>query len=236
MTVKQSVHRLLHRFGFDIVNTRFQQRLINFIDAYKIELVLDVGANVGQFASSLRGEGYRGRIMSFEPISQAFAALSAAAANDPAWQTHHFALGDAPGQSTIHVAASTVFSSILNTRDTASRFAEAAVTREETIEVRRLDDVCPAITGNTLLKIDTQGYERHVLDGAPRTLSKVKGVLMELPAVHLYEDTWELHEAMAYMAHAGFVPAQFHPVSYHTDGVSLLEMDCLFRRRDDRGD
>ena len=61
--------------------------------------------------------------------------------------------------------------------------------------------------------------------------------LMELPIVHLYQGTWQFHEAIEFMADAGFVPAQIHPVNFHsTDRVSLIEVDCLFRpRRPARG-
>jgi hypothetical protein len=64
-------------------------------------------------------------------------------------------------------------------------------------------------------------------------LPRIKAVLMELPVIHLYKGTWQLHEAIAFMASLGFVPAQIHPVNYHSaDAVSLVEVDCLFRARD----
>jgi FkbM family methyltransferase len=45
---------------------------MDFIENRGINLVLDVGANVGQFGLSLRNRGYAGQIMSFEPVSDAF--------------------------------------------------------------------------------------------------------------------------------------------------------------------
>jgi hypothetical protein len=93
------------------------------------------------------------------------------------------------------------------------------------------------LSGNTLLKIDTQGYERQVLEGARNVLPMMTAVLLELPIVHLYEETWRFYEALEFMATAGFIPAQIHPVNYHSlDEVSLVEVDCLFRRRDARLD
>jgi hypothetical protein len=63
-------------------------------------------------------------------------------------------------------------------------------------------------------------------------MPRLKGILMELPVIHLYEDTWQCHEALEFMAAAGFVPAQIHPVNYHSkDSVSHVEVDCLFRPR-----
>lgn len=114
---------------------------------------------------------------------------------------------------------------------------KAAVTRTEMIEVRQLDQVYPKVSGNTLLKIDTQGYERQVLEGARSLLPTLKGVLMELPIVHLYEGTWGFHDAIEFMTDAGFVLAQIDPVNFHsTDRVSVIEVDCLFRPRDPRVD
>jgi len=123
---------------------------------------------------------------------------------------------------------------LLSCADAAAEFAEAAViTYPGEIEVRTLNEIVSALSDNTLLKIDTQGYEKQVLEGGRQTLSSLKGVLMELPIVHLYEGTWQFHEAIAYMAANDFVPAQIHPVNFHRkDEVSLVEVDCLFRPRD----
>ena len=89
------------------------------------------------------------------------------------------------------------------------------------------------LNGNILLKIDTQGYEKHVIEGGKATIQRVKGVFMELPLIHLYEGNWKFHDAVKYMDDLGFVPAQIHPTNYHSrDRVSLVEVDCLFRPRE----
>lgn len=232
--VKQIIQRILRPFGVELRRTRSDPDLMAFIRDRAIDMVLDVGANVGQFGTGLRAGGYRGRIVSFEPISDVYETLTAKATSDRDWTTNNYALGAKSEQATIHVSDLSVFSSILPSTRAATRFdAAAAVARTETIEVRTLDDVCRGVSGNVLLKIDTQGFERQVLQGGRSVLSMMKGILMELPIVHLYEDTWRLHEAIEFMAEAGFVPAQIHPVNFHSaDPVSLLEVDCLFRRRD----
>ncbi len=82
------------------------------------------------------------------------------------------------------------------------------------------------------LKIDTQGYERPILDGAREVLSQVVGVQLELPLVHLYENTWSLGDALVYMGDAGFVLAQLTPVNCLREGpVSAIEINGVFRRR-----
>jgi hypothetical protein len=86
--------------------------------------------------------------------------------------------------------------------------------------------------GGILLKIDTQGYERQVIEGAQQTISRTAGILLELPVIHTYRGEWRFHEALEYMSEAGFVPAQIQAVGYHgMDNVSAVEFDCLFRPR-----
>ena len=206
--------------------------VIDFINDREIDTVLDVGANVGQFGGTLRAKGYRGKISSFEPVKSAYESLSTRASADRNWEVNNFALGASAGEATINVSDSSVFSSILPSNGELKKFdSGSAVSHTEVIKVKTLDDVAASLSGKVLLKVDTQGYEQQVLEGGPKTLAQVKGVLMELPIVNLYEGTWRFHEALKFMSLAGFTIAQLHPVNYHSeDRVSLVEVDCLFRR------
>jgi FkbM family methyltransferase len=221
------------RLGIIHLGRRRVQDLIDFIQDRQIDLVIDVGANIGQFGASLRAEGYRGRIVSFEPVESEFQTLAKKAAADGNWEAHHCGLGAVSGEAVINVAELTVFSSILASTGAAARHdSRTTIQRTETIRISTLDEVAANLTGSILLKIDTQGYERQVIEGGRQTISRVKGILMELPIIHVYEGEWQFHEAVKFMAEAGFVPAQIQPVGYHgKDKVSLIEVDCLFRPR-----
>jgi FkbM family methyltransferase len=206
---------------------------MDFIHARQIDVVIDVGANIGQFGESLRADGFRGRIVSFEPVESAFQTLSRKALADGNWEAHHCGLGAASGEAILHVTELSVFSSILPLAAIAAQHDNrTAIERTETIQVHTLDQVANELSGKILLKIDTQGYEKQVIEGGRQTISRVKGILMELPIIHLYEGEWQFHEAVRFMAEAGFVPAQIQPVNYHgEDNVSLVDVDCLFRPR-----
>jgi len=213
------------------VGRRRVRDLIDFIENREIDLVIDVGANVGQFGESLRTNGYKGKIVSFEPIEAAFKILSQKAAKDRNWEVHHCGLGATKGEAAIHVSELTVFSSILDLTKIASLHDKRiAVQRTEMIKIETLDDVTANLQGEILLKIDTQGYEKQVIEGGRQLITRVKGILMELPVIHVYEGEWQFHEAAKFMADAGFVPAQIQPVNFHgLDNVSLVDVDCLFR-------
>lgn len=109
----------------------------------------------------------------------------------------------------------------------------SAVNYVENIDVLRLDDICPLRPSDrAFLKIDTQGFEKEVLAGAPIALKSFLGILIEIPVVHMYENVWSFEEAVAFMKSVGFVPAQIRPVNFlwRQDPVCVSEFDCLFRR------
>jgi FkbM family methyltransferase len=233
--VKRSIRRSLRWFGLDVRRVGPQSPdLADFLAARQVDVVLDVGANVGQFGQGLRGRGYRGEIVSFEPIESVFRELKTVAERDGNWQAHHLALGAATGRALLNVSRASVFSSILDQSPAAQRFdAEAAVARQEEVAVACLDELFTPFRNRTVfLKIDTQGYERPILEGAREALSQVVGVQLELPLVHLYKETWTLADALVYLDAAGFVLAQLTPVNcLKEDPVSAVEVDGVFRRR-----
>jgi FkbM family methyltransferase len=144
-----------------------------------------VGANAGQFAHRLRRDlGFEDRICCFEPLSVPFRSLQSRSAEDPDWQAFNFALGDVEGSATINVAANSESSSLLEMLPShveaapRSRFVDT-----EDVEIRTLDaifdDLCRS-GEDVYLKIDTQGFEGRVLQGADRSLPKIDTVQVEM--------------------------------------------------------
>ncbi len=193
---KKIIRKIIHSLGFDLhrltpsSNPAFQ--LLKAINRFEIDLVLDVGANVGQFASEIRSIGYKGNIVSFEPLLAAHQALSKATSRDSKWHVHpRCALGDYDGEIEINIAGNSVSSSVLHMTELHSLVAkDSAYVGVESVPIRRLGSVAPeylAKSRRPFLKIDTQGFEWQVLDGARETLPHVQGVLCELSLVPLYE-------------------------------------------------
>lgn len=193
---KRLLRRALNSAGFDfhrwtpLSNPDLQ--LWQALQVFQIDLILDVGANVGQFAAKMRQVGYRGTIVSFEPLSAAHAKLSEAAAHDTDWHVHsRVAVGATDGAAEINIAANSVSSSLLPmTNIHQSAAAGSGYVGAESVAVRRLDSVAPEYLARAkavFLKIDAQGFEWQILDGASATLPCVQGILCELSLVPLYE-------------------------------------------------
>ncbi len=232
-TLNRVLKPIYKRLGVLHLGKRRVRDIFDFIADREIEVVIDVGANIGQFGESLRAGGYRGRIVSFEPVASSFQTLSKRAAKDGNWEVHQCGLGAAPGVAVLNVSELSVFSSIMETTDVASlQDKRIAVDHTEEISLRTLDEVAAGISGKIFLKVDTQGYERKTMEGGLQTMPRLLGILLELPVIHAYKGSWRFDEAIKFMGDAGFVPAQILPVNYHTmDNVSAVEFDCLFRPR-----
>ncbi len=231
--MNRAIRAAYRRLGVIHVGRRRVRDLMDFIESRKIDTVIDVGANIGQFGESLRADGYRGKIISFEPTKAVFQILSGKAAADGKWEARQCGLGAAPGTAVLHASELSVFNSVLELSSAAALHDNRmAVDHTEEIPIFTLDQVAGPLPGNTLLKIDTQGYERQVLEGGRQTIERVAGILMELPVIHTYRGEWQFHEAVKFMSDLGFVPAQIQAVGYHgQDTASAVEFDCLFRPR-----
>ena len=234
--LKRIAHRSLQSVGWDVrrVGNFREPSLVDFLRCQAIDLVLDVGANEGQFAAGLREAGYAGEIVSFEPISAVFAKLAAHAAGARGWTARRLALGDRVGTAEIAVTEHSVYSSLKPHAAwrRGGQNPDTAVIGTESVELTTLDRIFAPFAGRAVfLKIDTQGFEQQVLAGAAESLQKITAVQLELSIVHFYEQVWPLTEAIGFMERAGFVIAQLRPVDYLAGTASLAEIDCVFRRQ-----
>ena len=207
------------------------QRLIR---DFGVDLVIDVGANRGQFAGSIR-RFYSGPILSFEPVSVAFDALSETATSDFGLHVRKLALGDRTADMTIHVADRPSSSSMLSVNEYgAARFGSGSVpTREEVVPVRRLDDVLTELADTVqgrrmFLKLDTQGYDLNVFRGLGSRVRDVVAVLSEVSLIPIYEGMPHWTESIAEYEASEFGVVGLYPITH--DHGRVIEYDCLLQR------
>jgi FkbM family methyltransferase len=235
--IKQMIHRGLRLFGADVHRyahtlPAVRRRTLNELG---IDLVLDVGANQGQYARELRRSGYSGRIVSFEPLPEAFDHLAEAFSSDPLWEGHQLALGETDGRTQINVSGNSVSSSVLEmSSEMVAAVPAAAYAGSREVTLCRLDTIVERILGlqkNVYLKMDVQGYERAVLTGARRTLDRVAAIESELSLLPLYRGQALFHEVTAYLIDAGFEPIWLEKGLIDPRSGHLLELDAVFIRR-----
>lgn len=243
-SAKMAAHRLFNRLGFDIVklsssNADFSRHLMNVIDAYHIDCVIDVGANSGQYGAFLREIGYKGHIVSFEPVSAVFGLLKERCQNDAKWSCHKLALGDRNEEKIINVYKSTVFSSFL----TANAYSKGIwqsledVT-PEAVKVVRLEDVYEALIGSLgckrcMLKLDTQGYDKLAFEGARGCLGHVHALQSELSLIPVYDGMTDVYDVLKEFHDANFYISGMYPIN-RDESLAVIEYDCVLVRREPR--
>ena len=213
-------------------NTR---RLLQVLDHHAIDTVIDVGAHRGEYAQRLRRGGYTGRIVSFEPQSAAHAVLDVEAAGDPDWEVApRIALGKSDVPVTLKLSAETDMSSVLDfTKDMAALLDSSAYVGSEVASQARLEAVFPrwVRSGDTvLLKVDTQGSERDVLEGARRILGRVALIQVELSIVPVYRGEVGFVDMITWLETLDFTPVLFLPGYFNRRTARLIGMDGVFVR------
>jgi FkbM family methyltransferase len=233
VTLGLRLRRLARHFGLEV--TRYRPaggRRNALLTKHGIETVLDVGANQGQYGLELRQFGYRGKLISFEPLSEAFELLAATARSDPRWECHRMALGDAETTATIGVASNLASSSLLPMLEAHHDAAPGvSMTGSEEVEVRTLDSLELDLTGPTLLKLDVQGYEDRVLRGAGTLLSDVALIECEVSLEPLYESQLTFLPMLDLLRDSGFQVLRLEPGIRDNGGRgAIVQYDAIAAR------
>jgi FkbM family methyltransferase len=232
-SIQRFVRECFRRQGVELARYAFP-RLLATVDP---ELVLDVGANVGQYARELRTARFRGQIVSFEPLSSAHASLVRQATRDASWRiAPRMALGDVDGEATINIAGNSYSSSLMPMGKLHKHVApEAGYVGSEKVRLHRLDSVAREFVGpgqRYMLKIDVQGYEQKVIAGAQETLRNAAALHMETSLVELYEGEAVISPLLDTAASLGFEIWSISPVFSDVRTGRLLQVDCFFVRPD----
>jgi FkbM family methyltransferase len=239
MSVKTKISEIAIKsiaYGFRIPSLKavadFNQieKTMTLLKELEINVLLDVGANRGKYAKHIRDAGYCGHIFSFEPIQSDCERIERLASSDKKWTVLNFALGAENGSkefNLIELGGHTVLSSFLSAKN-------GLPSTTKTVSIRRLDDVLPELifeirAPKIFLKMDTQGYDHHVVDGVRSHLHLVRGLQSEISVIPLYNGMRPYTESLSDYGQLGFVLVDLFVVNRTKTG-SVLEYDCLMQR------
>ena len=241
MNIKNKIKKLINKFGLDVrrfqSNASFEAQIVAAMKKVKIDTLFDIGANTGQFAQKVLAAGYNGKIISFEPLSSAHNQLSKSAQNNTKWIVHpRTAVGDHDGKIEINIAGNSVSSSVLPMlKAHLSAAVTSAYVGKELSPIIRLDSVAEQYLDRSkclFIKVDTQGFEWQVLDGAIKTLKQAKGVQLELSLVPLYDGQKLWLEIIARMEKEGFILWSIQKGLTEPKTGQTLQVDVIFVRKE----
>ncbi|MDD9304538.1 MAG: FkbM family methyltransferase [Desulfobacter sp.] len=204
-------------------------------DALSIDLVLDVGANNGGYGTMLRQMGYKGHIISFEPVKRCYKALQETIGNDKKWIAHNFALGPEDKVLTINVPRSNDFASFLDVTDGAKEIwaTDFSAMAQEQVQVKALDQVFEFLVRdlgekrNIFLKMDTQGFDLEVFKGAEQSIQNIQGIQSEISVIPIYENMPDYIESLSCFRENGFELTGLYPVSRNMQTLLVVEFDAV---------
>lgn len=243
--MKLTIGRCAEKFGYTIVPNwaldnypaaRYMRRLFKLLS---VDLVLDVGANQGQYHDFLREQvGYQNHIISFEPIPHLAAALRMKAASATHWQVEAQALGNTRGPQTFNVMQNTEMSSFL--QPDHSRVGNLLQDHNKIegvvdVDVTTVDAVLPDLmvkygSKNIYLKMDTQGFDLEVLKGAAASLPGIAALQTEASVTPLYAGMPRYHETIQFLEDRGFIVSGIYPNNF-VFFPRLPEFDCYMINR-----
>jgi FkbM family methyltransferase len=206
---------------------------------YGVDCVLDVGANVGQSGAEFRRALPRAKVVSFEPVRRLFDGLAQAASGDPLWHVENVALGLEPGTAEIHVSGGHGGASSLlpMTENVLTHAPDQRVVGTETV---RVDTLAAAIDRHypagdrCFVKVDVQGYERHVLEGGRSRLDRVVGLKVDAALVENYEGGSRLLDLLPWLHGLGYRVVALEPGWRHPTTDELFEVDAVLFRTERR--
>ena len=238
--MKSFFKQLLRKFDLEFRNFSVEKsesaRFLTMLSYHKVNTIFDIGANEGQFGVNLRDFGYKGKIVSFEPLTEAREKLLKTSKNDIHWEVApQAAIGEGNGEIEIHIAGNSESSSLLEMLEThISAAPNSKYIGNEIVPLRKLDTLAPDFLDKdsvVFLKIDTQGYEEQVMNGAHELMKNIVGLQLEISLVPLYEGHGLLDEMMQNLKEKGFELWGVSSVFSNPDTAQLLQIDATFFRK-----
>lgn len=202
-----------------------------WLRSHDIRTVLDVGANVGQYAKLIHGVLPEARILSFEPLKDCYEELRGVLATLPSAQALNYALGEEEGEAEIHRSEYAPSSSLLPMGEKHKEWVPySSKTHIETIKVQTLDGVAPTLDlqDNLMIKIDVQGFEDRVIRGGRETVRRARVLAVETSFEILYEGQPLFEEVFDLVRPLGFrYYGSFEQYRAKQDG-RLYQADSIF--------
>ncbi|MBK8275091.1 MAG: FkbM family methyltransferase [Nitrospira sp.] len=237
--LKRPIQAVLGNFGLEVrrKQVREQTKLETLLAQYRVDMVFDVGANIGQYGPWFRWIGFDKAIVSFEPISHLFQQLSQNAKSDPKWLVEQVALGEKEGSCVINVSGGHGGASSLltMTEHVVKNAPDQAVIRQEEIRVTTVEKMMEKYypEGDRLfLKIDAQGYERNVIEGIGSELYRVIGLKVEMSLVENYCGELLMVDMLSRLNNMGFHLVEFENGWSNEKTGEMYQVDGVFFRTD----
>lgn len=215
------------------------ERLKRIFDTYKIDCVLDVGANSGQYGEFLKNKVlYAGLIISFEPDPHTYKKLVETSKKYHNWETYNLALGNEVGTLPFNIMKNRAFNSFLTPDSTStSEYSELnSIENTINVDISTLNIMIQKIKkhqklNKIFLKIDTQGYDLNVFYGSLLYKNSIIGIQTEVSVTPIYKNMPSFQDSIALFRTNGYDVSCLYPL-YEQRFPHAHEFDCIYLMND----
>ena len=203
-----------------------------------IHTVIDVGANVGQFAKYICEFYKDARVYCFEPVPEPFAALEKwADTQNGRGIPFNLAIGDSEGGTEMFLHEEHVTSSSMLATTGLTEQCYPFTKGQKRIPIRQatldsaLGDVMSGLNPEILIKLDVQGYENRVIAGGKQIFAMATVCILEINLDTLYEGQAEFKELLVMLDDLGYRYIGNFDQLYGKDGHCIY-IDAVFLKKD----
>ncbi|WP_020528437.1 FkbM family methyltransferase [Flexithrix dorotheae] len=205
----------------------------NWLKNLNIKTIIDVGASNGGFAIKARGWFRDASIYSFEPIPNSYQKLLQNFDGDKKFNAFNYGLSNLEGESSFFICDNNTGSSSLLEMDNLHKkaYPHTSENTKITIKTSTLDKWSTTqeyLENDILLKMDVQGAELFVLQGAHEFLSKVKILITEVSFNSLYKNSVSFESLYDFLKKYGFLLRGLENISQSTIDGTFLQADAFF--------
>jgi len=210
--IKILINGFLKLFNLKInritLSNDFYFYIVKTLKNFKIDLLIDVGSNEGQFAKKIIEFGYTNQIISFEPIKSIHKKLYENSKKYKNWTSKRLGFGKINSLKSINISQNSVSSSILQIKKIHTEIEpHSKFVGKEKIRIIKLDNFLNKkkfSKKKIFLKIDTQGYEKNIILGSKKVLKQISCIMLELSLTPLYKNEASFFEMVNLLKKFGF--------------------------------
>ncbi len=194
MMLRQTIRNLIRTTGWELVRAQTNPwNTLLGLQSHPFKTIFDIGANVGQSAKEYRRLFPAAQIYCFEPVPSAYHTLATWAKSQNGKVTPlNLALGNRTDVLDFnHHTDHSVSSSLLETTTTLQQLYPQTANKETIkVAVKPLDELLPdlVIQPDLLVKMDVQGYEMNVIEGAQALLQATSACILEITLIPFYKN------------------------------------------------
>ena len=230
------IPRINNLFGKEKKHRVFDGKLVYGLQKNNIDYFIDVGANFGQTALEIMKWGYDGKIVSIEPVLECHKYISTLSKKYNNWRVlERMAVGDYNGMTRINVSEASDLSSILNPTELLNNsYSDVKKNHVEEVNIFKIDSISifnELEKKNIFLKIDAQGYDYKVLEGAKNLITRLSGIMIEASLEPLYENQETYFEIIQYLHDLGMTPHMICERSFSRRTKQQLQVDLVYFRK-----